>query len=236
MTLVLLTPIGLDDGSWREVKLPPVDLVTHVFPGFGGRARLIPAPDMAQLADEVVEAYEGPLDLVGVSMGGMVAQNIAVRHPGRVNSLLTACTGAASDPATMHDRAATVESAGMAGVLDTTLERWFTTEALSRRPQPAGVIYARDTLLALDPEAFADGWRAIATHDVRGGLPDVRVPTTCIAGDADAASPVARGEEIARLVPNCRFVVLAGPHMMHLENPEGFGAALVAHLGWARGG
>jgi 3-oxoadipate enol-lactonase len=234
VTLVLLTPIGLDDGCWREVELPPVDLVTHMFPGFGGRPRLACAPDMAQLADEVVESYEGPLDLVGVSMGGMVAQNIAVRHPGRVNSLLTACTGAVSDPATMLDRAATVESAGMAGVLDTTLERWFTAEALSRRPQPGGVGYARDTLLALDPGAFADGWRAIATHDVRGGLPGVRVRTTCIAGDADAASPVARGEEIARLVPNCRFVILPGPHMMHLENPEGFAATLVAHLDWAR--
>jgi pimeloyl-ACP methyl ester carboxylesterase len=236
VTLVLLTPIGLDDGSWRDVELPPADLVTHVFPGFGGRPRRVPPPDMAQLADEVVEAYEEPLDLVGVSMGGMVAQNIAVRHPGRVNSLLTACTGAAADPATMHDRAAKVESAGMAGVLDTTLERWFTAEALSRQPEPAGVVYARETLLALDPVAFADGWRAIATHDVRGGLPDVRVPTTCIAGDADAASPVARGEEIARLVPNCRFVILAGPHMMHLENPAGFAAALVDHLSWARSG
>jgi 3-oxoadipate enol-lactonase len=236
VTLVLLTPIGLDDACWKWVTLADGDPVKHVFPGFGGRSRSASAPDMAQLADEVVAAYEGPLDLVGVSMGGMVAQNIAVRHPQRVSSLLTACTGAASDPTTMHDRAASVESAGMAGVLDTTLERWFTAEALARRRPPAGVVYARETLLALDPGAFADGWRAIATHDARGGLPDVRVPTTCIAGDADAASPVARGEEIARLVPNCRFVILAGPHMMHLENPKGFGAALAAHLDWARGG
>jgi pimeloyl-ACP methyl ester carboxylesterase len=189
---------------------------------------------MAQLAEEVVSRYAGPLDLAGVSMGGMVAQNIAVRYPERVRSLFTACTGAASNPATMLARALAVESQGMAGELTTTLTRWFTAPALAERPEPPGVTYARETLLALDPSAFADGWRAIATHDTRAGLTSVTVPTTCVAGDADAASSVARGEEIARLVPNCRFVILPGPHMMHLENPRGFSVALADHLAWAQ--
>lgn len=237
MTLVLLTPIGLDDGCWQWTTLPDVvELVKHVFPGFGGRPRKASPPDMAQLADEVAASYEGPLDLAGVSMGGMVAQTVAVRHPARVRSLFTACTGAASNPATMLERARAAEADGMTGVLDATLERWFTAGALAERPEPPGVVYARETLLRLDARAFADGWRAIATHDTRAGLGDVAVPTTCVAGEADAASPLARGEEIARLVPNCRLVVLAGPHMMHLENPDGFSRALADHLDWARGG
>lgn len=235
MTLVLLTPIGLDGRCWQFATLPAVDSVKHVFPGFGGRPRQAVAPDMAQLAEEVVSSYSGSLDLAGVSMGGMVAQNIAVRYPERVRSLFTACTGAASNPATMQARAEAVESEGIAGVLTETLERWFTAPMLSRRPEPPAVTYARETLLALEPGAFADGWRAIATHDTRAGLKRVTAPTTCVAGDADAASPVARGEEIVRLVPNARLVTLSGPHMMHLENPAGFSDALAEHLAWVEG-
>jgi pimeloyl-ACP methyl ester carboxylesterase len=231
-----MTPIGLDAACWRWTTLAAGDVVKHVFPGFGGRPRAASAPDMGRLADEVAERYDGALDLVGVSMGGMVAQNVAVRHPHRVRSLFTACTGAATSPDAMLKRARAAEADGMEGVLDITLQRWFTQEARARRPEPPGVVYARDTLLALQPAAFADGWRAIATHDVRARLPEVGVPTTCVAGEADAASPVARGEEIARLVPNCRLLILPGPHMMHLENPDGFSAALADHLAWATSG
>jgi 3-oxoadipate enol-lactonase len=209
--------------------------VKHVFPGFGRRPRRDSAPDMAELALEVVDSYDGPLDLVGVSMGGMVAQNIAVGHPGRVRSLLTACTGAATNAQAMLGRAEAAETQGMSGVLQTTLDRWFTPEALGEQPEPAGVTYARQTLLALEPESFADGWRAIATHDVRDRLAEIGVPTTCIAGDRDAASPIARGEEIADRVPNSRLVILEGPHMMHLENPAGLSAAIAEHLRWALG-
>lgn len=235
MTLVLLTPIGLDAGCWNWMDLPDVPTIHHVFPGFGGRPRAETAPDMAILADEVVARYDGELDLVGVSMGGMVAQNVAVRHPARVRSLLTACTGAATDPGTMEGRARAAETTGMEGVLPETLERWFTAAALERRPEPAGVTYARETLLALEPQAFADGWRAIGTHDVRARLGEIAAPTTCVAGDQDAASPIARGEEIAAGVPNCRLVLLSGPHMMHLENPAALSAAVRDHLAWIEG-
>ena len=60
---------------------------------------------MASLADEVADAYDPPLHLIGVSMGGMVALNVAVRHPDRVGSVLVACTGAAVDPDVMRERA-----------------------------------------------------------------------------------------------------------------------------------
>jgi pimeloyl-ACP methyl ester carboxylesterase len=233
VTLVLLTPIGLDPACWERVELPAGHVVKHVFPGFGGRPRAETQPTMAGLADEVAASYEGQFDLVGVSMGGMVAQHLAIRHPERVRSLLVACTGASADPETMAHRAADAESLGMAGVLDVTLERWFTADARAQSPEHPGVAYARRTLLALDPVAFADGWRAIGGHDALPRIGEIAVPTTALAGFADSASPVERTRVIAERVPGARFVVLDGPHMMHLERPAEFGAAIARHLAWA---
>jgi 3-oxoadipate enol-lactonase len=187
---------------------------------------------MASLADEVADTYDGPLDLAGCSMGGMVGQHVAIRHPHRVRSLLMACTGASADPAAMRERAAAAESGGMEAVLATTLERWFTPAALAQRPQHPGVAYARAALLRLDPASFADGWRAIATHDARPRLGEVRARTTCVAGDADASASVARVREVADGIPRARMEVVVGPHMLPLEHPGTFGELLRAHLAW----
>src|ERR1700722_3243936 len=93
VTLVLLTPIGLDAGCWERMPLPAGDVAKHTFPGFGGRPRASEAPTRASLADEVAATYEPPLDLVGVSLGGMVAQHLTLRHGDRVLSLMVCCTG-----------------------------------------------------------------------------------------------------------------------------------------------
>lgn len=229
-TLILLTPIGLDAGCWERVELPSVPIRRHEFPGFGSRPRASQQQTMESLADEVAASYPGPLDLVGVSMGAMVAQNLAVRHPGRVRSLLVACTGAAVDREAMLRRAEDVEANGMPGVLHETLERWFTTGALALVPPHPGVAYARATLLALDAQCFADGWRAIATHDVSARLAEIEAPTTCVLGTSDPVGTRARVSEVANGVRHGRLVELEGPHMLHLEQPDTFAHAVHDHL------
>lgn len=229
-----MAPIGSDARSWDWVAAASAPAAAkHHFPGFG-RPRAETQPTMASLADEVAASYPGPLHLIGISMGGMVGQHVAIRHPDRAASLMVACTGAAADPELMATRAAAAEKGGMAAVLDSTLERWFTPAALAQRPEHQGVAYARRMLLALDPRCFADGWRAIATHDARARLPELALPVTALAGSADTASPSRRSEEIAEKVQNGRLVIAEGaPHMIHLECPQQFSALVAEHLAWA---
>jgi 3-oxoadipate enol-lactonase len=230
MTLVLLPPVGLDDRCWDWLDLP-VPAVRHVYPGFGGRPRDGKPADLDTWADEVAAlGGGGPLDLVGISMGSMVAQHAAIRHPARVRSLLLACTGGSADRASALARAGAAEESGMAGVLEETLRRWFTAAALAATPAHPGVAYATATLLALDPQSWADGWRAIAGHDVLARLGAVTAPTTCVAGSGDLSAPVGRVRALAGAIPGARLEILDGPHMIHLENPGAFSAVLASHL------
>ena len=230
-SVVLLPPVGNDAQTWDAVDLPAARL--HQFPGFG-RPRATTALTMAGLADEVVAAHPGPLHLVGVSMGGMVALNAALRHPGRVVSVLVACTGASASPPVMEQRAVAAETGGMAVVLEDTLSRWFTPQALAADPAHPGVTYARELLLSLDPGAFAAGWRAIATHDTAPRLGELAMPVTAVAGGRDQASPRNRSEEIASRAADGRFVVVdEAPHMIQLETPDAMSRVVREHLAWA---
>jgi 3-oxoadipate enol-lactonase len=229
--LVLLPAIGLDAGFWERVEFPDVEVQKHEFPGFGRRPRADRLLTMVDLADDVASSYAGELDVVGVSMGGMVAQWLALGHPERVRSLLIACTGAAVDPATMLERARRTEELGMEGVLQTTLERWFSPAALAD-PEHPGVAYARRTLLALEPRDFADAWRAMSGHDVRERLGEIAAPATCLCGTDDVVGTPERVGELAGGVQSGRFVMRDGPHMLPLERPDELSAALRDHLDW----
>jgi 3-oxoadipate enol-lactonase len=224
-TLVLLHPIGLDGNSFSLLGLH--DAVAPDLLGHGGRPRQ-PGMTLDDLARDVAEGSSGPLDVVGVSLGAMVGLHLALDHPERVRSLVVACSGAFADPDTMLDRARAAES-GMAGVLEETLRRWFTPGAFARADHP-GVQRARDSLLQMDPLAFADGWRAIAGHDVRDRLGELKVPLTCVAGSKDLAAPPERLLAIAEAVEGSRFVVLDAPHIVQLEEPAAFRQAIEEHL------
>jgi len=230
MALVLLPPVGLDEHCWDWLELP-VPAIRHVYPGFGSRPRDGRPADLDAWADEVAGLGDGePLDLAGVSMGSMVAQHVAVRHPDRVHSLLLGCTGGSADPAVALGRAEAAEAGGMTAVLDATMRRWFTAAALTARPGHPGVGYACATLLALDPASWAAGWRAIAGHDVLARLGAVTAPATCVAARGDLSAPVERVRRLAEAIPGARLEILDGPHMIHLENPAAFSAVLATHL------
>ena len=228
MPVVLLTPVGLDAGCWDWCD-PPAGAVRHVWPGHGDRPLADAPPDMASLADEVVASHDGDLDLIGVSLGGMVAQHAAIRHPDRVRSVFAACTIPQGDPDAMAERA-TGAREDMAGSIETALGRWFTPEFLAQESDHPVIAYSRRTLEALDPEAYAQAWEAIAGHDATGGLAQIAAPFTVLAGRQDVSSPPEKAEAIAAAVPNARLVVLDGPHMLFMEDGPAFAAEVRDHL------
>ncbi|MGD9989156.1 alpha/beta fold hydrolase, partial [Pseudonocardia sp.] len=163
----------------------------------------------------------------------MVAMHLALDHPGMVRSLVLACTTPDGAPDVMEARAAATEEHGSAGMLDDTMTRWFTADGLA-----SGAPYldhARERLLAMDPGALADTWRAIGAHHVLDRLGDITVPATCIAGRVDASTPLEAMSDLASRLPAARLVELDAPHMAFMENADEFAAAVRAHLEWVEG-
>ena len=243
MTLVLLHPVALDVECWNLCGL---EGERFEYPGNGNRP-LPPSGSytLEELADEVAATYPGMLDLAGVSMGCAVAEYTALRHPDRVRSLFLADGGGsartsqeekdrlASGQELPNERAETQERSTMAETLDWALKRWFTQPAIDANIP--GVQYVRERWLANDPKGVAQNWRANGKSAVKDLLPTITIPVTVAVGRSDFAgstTPVENAEALAKVFPNSRFEALDGPHFVHLENPEGFAAAVKRHLAW----
>lgn len=231
MAVLFLHPVGLDRHAAAFLDLPDVTAVT--FPGHGDRRRARPGLTLADMADEIAGHHTGPFDVVGASLGAMVAMHLALDHPGLVRSLVLACTTPDGATETMEARAAATEERGSAGMLDDTMTRWFTADGLASGAQYLD--YSRDRLLAMDPGALADTWRAIGTHHVVDRLGKITVPTTCIAGRVDASTPLEVMRDLDDRLPTSRLVELDAPHMAFMENADEFAAAVRAHLAWVEG-
>jgi 3-oxoadipate enol-lactonase len=166
----------------------------------------------------------------GLSLGGMVAMEVASHAPERVDRLVLANTVAHFPPReTWSGRIATVRAQGMAPLADATMDRWFTPSYHERSPQEVERI--RRLFLATDPSGYAAACAAIRDMDLRADLASIAAPTLVIAGAADAAMPPARMAELQRAIPGAALVTLDASHLSNVEAGSAFTAAVLAHLG-----
>jgi 3-oxoadipate enol-lactonase len=234
VTVVFLHPIALDGECWRFLTSEQLqksvfyDMLWH-----GGRPSPAPSLTLEAFARDVVDNIQGEMDIIGLSLGGAVALEIALRWPHRVRSVMLACSSAGGGRAgtVLRERAAEVERVGMAGVLNATLRRWFTWEALDSVDHP-GVAYARERLLRDSPESFAASWRALADNDAVGQLHTLEAPTTVLHATEDVNGPIEMRKDMVARIPGSRLMVVPGPHMVQLERPADFEEAVLDHLDW----
>lgn len=200
-----------------------------------GRSPVPPGPyRLTDLADDAL----GVLDrlgveqahLVGLSLGGMVAMQVAATAPDRVDRMALCCTSAYMPPAAdWHDRAATVRAHGVAAVADAVVDRWLTPAFAAASPDLVGRL--RAMALATPAEGYAACCEAIASMDLRADLPSITAPTLLIAGADDPATPPADAAAIAARLPGARAVVVgAAAHMANLEQPRAVTGHILDHL------
>jgi len=221
--LVLLHPIGLDQSFWGALpvmlgqgrRILRLDLRGHGRSDIGS-AR---APIEAYAAD-VVEAIRhygmGKPTVLGLSFGGMIAQTLALNHPGSISKLIACgCPGGIPEEArpVLRERGLAAERDGMESIVPTTIERWFTSSFTSPIVERVRERLRTDTV-----ESWSDGWHAISNFNAFPRLASLDMPTLIVSGEKDAATSPAASKALAEAIPNAQLVTLPGaPHMMQLE-------------------
>ena len=168
---------------------------------------------------------------VGLSIGGMVGQWLAIHAPQRISSLVAICTTARMDsPQPWRERAATVRGArSTEPIADAVVARWF-TPAWARRHSEL-VARHRAMIAGTDPEGYAGCCEAIAALDLADDLGGVRAPTLVLAGAQDEAIPAEHGRRIAAAIPGARFALLdPAAHVAGVERPDAVLELIHDHL------
>jgi 3-oxoadipate enol-lactonase len=230
-TFVLLHSLGLDRGVWGPVArrlAVEARVVVPDLPGHGADAAAAPLAGIADAADQVIELLDvmniESAVVCGISMGGAIAQELALRHPDRVAGLGLLATMPKGVPAFL-DRAAAAEAGGMDAVIEPTLQRWFTADDVARMTDE--VRYAKLCVRKMPVSAWAAAWRALSAHDALDRLTSIARPTVCIAGELDPSTPPALVKSIADRIPAAAFHSIPGaPHLLTLTHPD----AVSAHL------
>lgn len=235
--VVLSHALGLDHTMWDGLAAAlaaqhPVLRYDHR--GQGASARPPGPCTLDQLVDDAArllrEWGRGPVVFVGLSMGGMVAQGLAIRHPELVRGLVLANT-TAQYPADMQAgwqaRIDAVQQGGLARIADMVIERYL--HAGFRREQPAFVAALRELILRNDAAAYVATCEALRAVDWTSRLGQIRCPTVVVSGALDAGTTPAMGRAIADAVPGAQFELLEeASHLSVAEQPARFEAAVRA--------
>ena len=243
---MLIHGLGLDHRMW-ERQVPALAAAGHRviacdLPGHGAAdrpARAGSAYTTAELAASLVgvldEAEVSRGVLVGFSLGGGVALQVALDHPSRVAALALVDTTAWPGPdavARFGERAALVEAEGVGVLVQPAIERWFTPEFVAAH----GAIVRRYAAWIGENDAigYAAACRSLATLDLRRRLGEIRCPTLVVVGDRDEATPVAMAETLAAGIAGATLRIL-GPagHLVTEERWAELNAALLAFLAGA---
>ena len=203
--------------------------------GFGGSDGTLYAISMERYADDLAELLEGlqaegPITFCGLSMGGYIAWQFALRHPKWLARLILCDTRATADsPEAAANRlkmADIVTKEGPEPVAWAMMPKLFAPSTTQKNPGLAESV--RRTVLATDPVAIASAHRGMAIRpDVSSLLPSLHVPALVIVGEQDVISPPAEMKAIAEALPRARFVQIpdAG-HMAPMENPAAVNRAI----------
>ena len=171
--------------------------------------------------------------VIGLGLGGAIAQAFALAHPDRVDKLMPCCCRARMVPdfaAMWHKLRETVSTNGLESIVEPTVQRWFSEDFKSRHPEVLEKI--RKMIRSTTQEGYMGVTAAFLGLDVEAELGSIKAPTLYVSGAEDKlGGPPALMEGLAANVKGARHVsVPNAAHIANIQNPEGFNRVLVDFL------
>lgn len=226
--VLLLHPLGTDHRCWGDIvaELDGVEALAVDLPGHGATPCLPRGAGIADFADVVVDLLAGErVDVVGVSLGGLVAQDLAANYPGLVDRLVLVDTVAVyPEPmrAMWRDRASIARSRGLTELADPMAAMWF-TEPFLAEPTPARI---REVFLAMDSEGYARACEALEQADTTFAASAIVAPTLVVCGSSDLQPFTEAAHWLHDHITGAELTWLDGKHAAFLERPAEFAVTL----------
>tara|TARA_B100000686_G_scaffold350764_1_gene447633 strand:+ start:647 stop:1435 length:789 start_codon:yes stop_codon:yes gene_type:complete len=169
---------------------------------------------------------------VGLSMGGMIGQHFAATHPQLVNSITlcaTACQMPPEAAPAWNERIEIANTQGMDGLVNSTVERWFTKKYIRSNEQSLARV--REMIRQSPPHGFVCCGEAIKVLAQLNILKEIRCPTLLLVGEEDPSTPPAASQLIKENVAGAQMkIVKQASHLLNIEQPETFNKELVKFL------
>lgn len=233
--IVFSNSLGTNVHLWDAVlPLLPAGLrtVRYDMRGHGQSDVPVGPYTMGQLisdAEAVCDAFDlRDVMFVGLSVGGMIAQGLAVKRPDMIRSLVLSNTAAKiGNPTLWQDRIDTVRQSGLATMADEVMKRWFSRDFV----QSAAVAPWRAMLSETPVEGYSGVCAAIAGTDFYTPTSGLRIPTLGIAGSEDGSTPPDLVRETVDLIPGSQFALMRRVgHLPCVENAAGYAALLTQFI------
>jgi 3-oxoadipate enol-lactonase len=187
------------------------------------------ASDLAKLLDHLDIPR---VALVGLSIGGMIAQQFALSYPDRLSSLILCSTGSQTSDeakAILENRIAKVRLEGISPQIQPTIGRWFTNRFIEE--MPCTIRWVSDLISSTSVDGYIGCCRALQQLDLTAQLSQVRTRTLLIPGSEDAAFPERSSRIIQEQIAGSRLVVLHGAaHLGPVERAHEFNEIVLPFL------
>ena len=199
-----------------------------------GQSSAPPAPyTLQQLGDDVIALLDAlqieRVAFCGLSLGGLVAQWLALHIPERLTHVVVCATAARiGTTAGWQERAASVTQAGLEPLRQATAERWF-GDAF-RHTVGARVEAILQGFAQTSTAGYVGCCAALSAADLRPFIRQISVPLLAIAGADDPVCPVPDLQAIAEGAANGMLLVLPGRHLVNVESADHFNIALQQFL------
>lgn len=235
--VLFINALGSDHRIWdRVVGLLPAGVRALRYDKRGHGASEVRGRDWG-MGDHVADAAAvmraaGASDavVVGLSIGGQIAQGLAAERPELVRGLVLCATAAKiGAPGIWDDRIAEIEAQGIETIADAVMARWFTRRFLRERPDE--VARWRAALAGTPLDGYLGSCAAIRDTDLQESTSRLRIPTLALCGDQDGSIPPDMMRETAALIPGAAFRLIRGAgHMPCIEQPEAVAAEIGGFL------
>jgi len=232
-TLVFANSLGTDFRIWDRVmdrlggrfRTLRYDMRGHGLTDLGDGPFDIPrlGADLDRLLDHL--GIEGAV-ICGLSIGGLVAQQLVRAHPRRVRALVLCDTAAKiGSPEMWQARITAIEEGGLESLADAVMERWFASSFRANRRDELAVW--RNLLVRTPAEGYAGACAAIRDADLTADAARIAVPTLVMCGAEDGATTPSLVRAFAESIPGARYREIADAgHLPCIEQPD----ALVGHM------